>query len=922
MNAAQLAAPIRFEHFEVQPHERRLLVRGRAVTLGARAFDLLVLLAESPGRLLRKEELLERVWPGVVVEENNLAVQVSHLRKVLGSEVIVTIPGRGYRLTARPTATADVEPDAGARVGPEARGRAGRVDAPIAIPAPAARTGPETAATGIDPMSVPARAGGVEVVVRQTRAGPLFGRERELAELAALMQAHPLVTLVGAGGMGKSRLAHALTELPLADRAHGTCWVALGEVGRAATLPAAIAEALGVGLGGGEPLAALAQAMAPLQMLLVLDGAEHLLEGVAALVPALLRLSPGLQVLVTSQAPLRVAGEQVLRLGPLAVPLGPMPAAQALQHGAVALFVARAHAAGARLALDDRQLAAAIELCRALDGMPLAIELAAARVPALGMQRLAHSMQDRLLLLAQNRDRGAPARQQTLRAALEWSHGLLGEHERIVFRRLAVVAGSASLETVLALGAEPEAGLDAAAVLDTHVGLVDRSLVAVVDNAVGADGTDGTDGTNGTDSREGREGGAVEAESLRYRLLDSPRLYALERLREAGEELALRRRHAQAMATAFDAAYDDYYAGRLSWSAWARRAETDVDNAREALAWALGAGETVLALQIGPTLMRALHSARADERHALAESLLRLAEAGGPERLRLRAWFQLSTWWAESQRQRAHAASETVVQLARRLDAAGADRFVLYNALCALARSASRVGEHAAAEAAMHELRSIEDPAWPPQRLYWGVEVAFFLSQARGDEAAALHWLRRVLALQQAAGSDDAVMLANLIDAELAQGDVEAAVRSGRALVARLAASRNERDLAFARINLAAALLAQGDTSAARQVAQQGWPQGRRFGLQPYWADYLALLAALEGRSRCAARLAAFADTSYRARDEERSGNEAAAAARARALLQVALAGSVSALHERLRQEGESLREEEIAAQAFGHGDG
>lgn len=863
MNAADLAAPLLFEHFEVRPHERRLLVRGEPVALGARAFDLLTLLAASPGRLLHKEELLGHVWPGVVVEENNLAVQIRHLRKALGPDTIATIPGRGYRFTARPL--------------------------PLASPAsPGACALPAAAAEAAAPAAWQAAA-----AARQTRAGPLFGRETELAELAALVQGHALVTLAGAGGMGKSRLAQALLEMPQTGRAHGACWVPLGEIGQAAMLPAVLASALGVGLGGGEPLAALAQAVAPLQVLVVLDGAEHLLAATAELVSALRPASPGLRVLVTSQAPLGLPDEQVLRLGPLAVPERPMPAAQALAHGALALFASRARAAGARFAPDEPHLAAAIEVCRALDGLPLAIELAAARVPALGMTQLARSMQDRLALLTQGRNRLAPARQQTLRAALEWSHGLLDERERIVFRRLAVVAGSAPLETILALGVEPEAGLDATAVLDTLAGLVDRSLVAVLD----------------------------DAEATRYRLLDSPRLFALERLREAGEEPALRRRHALAMAAAFDAAYDDYYAGRHGWAEWSRRLEPDLDNAREAMAWALAAGEPLPALQLGPTLMRALPSAQVDERHALAEALLALAESGGPERLRLRAWFQLGTLWAETNRLRSHGASEAVLRLARRLDAPQADRFVLYNALCALARSAARLGDLAAAAAALQEARAIENPAWPAQRLYWGVEAAFFLAQARGDAAAALHWLRRVLALQQAAGSGDAVMLANLIDAELAQGDVDAAVRSGRALVARLSGSRNERDLAFARVNLAAALLAQGDAAAAREIAQVGWPQGRRFGLQPYWADYLSLLAALQGRPRCAARLAAFADAAYRARGEERTGNEALAAARARSSMHAGLAGQGAPLLERLRNEGESLHEEEVAALAFGLGD-
>ena len=257
---------------------------------------------------------------------------------------------------------------------------------------------------------------------------------------------------------------------------------------------------------------------------MALDNAEQLVDPVARLCAALCEAAPGLRLVVTSQVPLKLAAERVYRIGALAVPQGALPAAQAREFGAVALFTERAQAADSRFVLTDANAPAVIELCRALDGLALAIELAAARAPMLGVQRLASSMQDRLKLLTTSRNRAAPARQQTLRAALEWSHGFLDERERAVFRRLTVFAGSGSLAMIQQVVADPAGAgeLDAWAVLDALAVLVDRSLVTVL---------------QGDDTAEPR-----------YRLLDSPRAYALERLKEAGEEAALRRRHMQAVA--------------------------------------------------------------------------------------------------------------------------------------------------------------------------------------------------------------------------------------------------------------------------------------------------------------------------------------------------------------------------------------
>jgi predicted ATPase len=301
--------------------------------------------------------------------------------------------------------------------------------------------------------------------------------------------------------------------------AHGVCWIELGGVSDASALPGAVATALGVHAGHGDALAALASAVSSLTVLLALDNAEHLLADVARLCGALHDAAPGLRLVVTSQAPLRLATEQVFRIGPLAVPDIAATAADALRYGAVALFAERAHAVDRRFGISDANAPAVIDTCRALDGLPLAIELAAARAPLLGLPRLLASMQHRFAVLTQGRNREAPQRQRTLRAALEWSCELLAAREQKVFRRLGIVAGSASLALIQQVLVEPDGvELDAWAVLDALDTLIDRSLVAV--------------STSG------------DGDEPRYRLLETPRAYALERLEHAGEREALQRRHA------------------------------------------------------------------------------------------------------------------------------------------------------------------------------------------------------------------------------------------------------------------------------------------------------------------------------------------------------------------------------------------
>lgn len=485
-------ANLSFGRWVLRPATRQVLVDGRAVPVGARVFDLLLALVERRERVVSKNELLDLVWPGMVVEENNLQVQVSALRKQLGVAVIATVAGRGYRFTA----------DAG----------------PVVF-------GPLTAPGG--PVAeLPA----------------LFGREHDLQTLHYLLQAHRLVSIVGSGGIGKTALALAVAAQHRARFADGTVLVDLAPLNHAEELPPCIATAL-------QPWAAR-----PFDGLLVLDNCEHLVHAVAEWALAALAQWPGLHLLATSQQPLRLGAEQVYRVSALALPAGPgLAPAQAAS--AVRLFEARASAADQRFVLDAGNVALVVAICRQLDGVALAIELAAARVQHLGLQGLHDLLSQRLRMLG-TPTRAVPMRQRTLGAALAWSHALLSAPEQTVLRRLAVMSGSFSPGSAQPVVADET--LDEWDVLD-HVGaLVDKSLVAVA-------------------------GSAGATEEPRLRLLETVRQFALERLAEAGEEAATRERHLAHMLALAERA-----SSALSGpeeGAWLNRLDEDRDNLLAALAW-------------------------------------------------------------------------------------------------------------------------------------------------------------------------------------------------------------------------------------------------------------------------------------------------------------------------------------------------
>jgi predicted ATPase len=805
-----MQASHRFGAFEVHPGQRALLQGGAPLVLGGRAFDVLMALLERRGQLVSKDDLLDRVWGRVVVEEANLHVQISALRKLLGKSAIATVPGRGYRFEW------DADPAVPAGAGAVAR---------------ASHPG----------LLHGAAAGGDDQPYSDADAGDglpaLLGRDADLAALHTLLDRHRLVTVSGPGGIGKTRLARALLAQRHGALPDGAALVELAALTDPAHIPAAIAAAIDVPLGvSRDPLPALVAAVRPLRMLLLLDNAEHLVDGVAQVAQALLAGGAQLHLLVTSQVPLRHDGEQVYRLGGLAVPPRGTPAEQAQSFGAVALLVQRVQAADRHFALSAAQVADAIEICTQLDGIALAIELAAARCPLLGLRDVAQRLDARFRLLRAG-SRTAPSRQQTLLAAMDWSHALLTDDQRRAFRRLGVFSGGFTLD--LARQVLADDALDAWAAIELLAELVDRSLVA----------SEGFD-------------------APRYRLLETGRAYALESLAASGEEDSVRRRHAHAVRRFFEPAWDDCW--RLPEAAFVAHYEPELDNLRAALDWSL-AHDAACAVALAGSAARlwrhlSLHP-EGLRYFALAQALI---DADTPALQVARLWEGLAQLSGERSSTESGTAAQRAVDLFSQLG----DRLGHFVALAHVAFS-HRVASPQA-QAAFAAMQQLEDPQWPPAVRLLSAKVEGGLASMDGRIEVARNANQRRLGLADAAGSerDGFAALGNLADIALMAGDADLAVRLGRDLLARLG-RRHQITRAIALGNLLLALLTQGATAEARAVAVAFAETSRQLAYLyvDNTSEALAWLALQEGRWAAAARLLGYSD----AQRIDREPNEARA---------------------------------------------
>ncbi len=428
---------------------------------------------------------------------------------------------------------------------------------------------------------------------------PLLGRQQELAELAALLRRSDvrLLTMTGPGGIGKTRLALQLAAELAADFADGVTFVELAPVRDPDLILPTVAQALGIRQIPGHSLRdTLINALGNRELLLVLDN----LEQVTAAGPEIAELvvtCEGLTVLATSRSPLRVRPEHEYLVEPLALPdRRPTTAAEVVGSPAVALFVERAQAVSAGFALTDANAPAVTEICARLDGLPLAIELAAARIKVLSPEALLARLTNRLVVLTTGA-RDQPERLRTMRATIRWSYDLLGRTEQTLFRRLAVFAGGFSLEA--AERVVPSADQLESEIFEGIASLVDQSLL------------------RRTDAAEGEP---------RFSMLETIREFALEQLAESGEEDAVRRRHAAWCAALVEAAEERFLS--VEEQIFLDRLNTELDNLRTALAWTIGRGDAPMALRLAGApwwflVMRGFLS----EGHACLEQALALPDS-------------------------------------------------------------------------------------------------------------------------------------------------------------------------------------------------------------------------------------------------------------------------------------------------------
>jgi predicted ATPase/DNA-binding winged helix-turn-helix (wHTH) protein len=567
---------VRFGPFRLFPHRRLLLEGDRTLRVGSRALDTLIALAERSGQLVSKDELMERVWPNTQVDESSVRVTISALRRAIGDgrggrRHILSVSGRGYSLVA------------------------------------------STSSDGLDtppPIESSAR-GAHNLPVALTK---LVGRGSASAGLAEQIGQSRLLTIVGPGGIGKTSVALAVAEDLIAEFQHGVWLVDLASITDGNFVPNVLASTLGIPTQERDLLPGLVKALQNKELLIILDNCEHLIADAASLASALLRGTAGVKLLATSREPLLAEGEHVYQLSSLDVP-DPSPhltLADLDSYAAAQLFIERASAHSAEFTLEESDADVVAEICRKLDGIPLAIEFAAAHVAIFGLRGLAARLEDGLRLPSLHR-RTAPDRHRTLRATFDWSVGLLGPSERTILRRLAIFAGHFTLTAAMVVA--EDSGIAEAEFVDHLGNLVLKSLIS-------AD---------------------ISGSVARYRLLETTRVYAMEELRAAGEYVQAARAHAGYFAGLLDDMWSDK--DKFFAQGGYPTQKDQIGNVRAALQWAfsedgdaplavsVGAGASMFFMQLGLTAeahewsSRALDAMGAAQRHTRQELMLRSAYA-------------------------------------------------------------------------------------------------------------------------------------------------------------------------------------------------------------------------------------------------------------------------------------------------------
>ncbi|HEV3091836.1 MAG TPA: helix-turn-helix domain-containing protein [Candidatus Cybelea sp.] len=723
------------------------------------------------------------------------------------------------------------------------------------------------------------------------------GRERELAEIAALVREHRLVTLTGAGGIGKTQTALQAGTILHDELPDGVRFIALATLESPSLIVAAIASALGVKEVPSAPLLdTLLAFLKDRATLLIFDNCEHLVGEAANVAEAILAACPRVRILATSRESLRTAGERTYRLPSLSIPetsaVRKLRAAQAAEYEAIALFADRARAADHRFELSDENAPMVGELCRRLDGIPRAIELAAARASLLSVKALTEMLDDRFRLLAGG-ERTALRRQQTMRATIDWSYDLLTAPEQRLFERLSVFTGGCTLAGATAVCSPEETAHTF--VLESLSSLVDKSLVVA--------------------DLEGRE--------PRYRLLESFREHAREKLVARNEQELVARRHAVAclaLAERIERSYDprpDAFGrttGGRDFEQPVYEIEPELENARSAIDWALGAGEFSLASRLTCGFTRLWRMSRGDPqpRRWLEAVLGRLDEARELD-VAAQAWGALSSLTFGVAK---IDAAQRALSLYERHDDPYAKVATLYQLSAGLLH-AGRIDEAVAANALA--LRTCQERGLRGTHRYaaaLGMRASIAARRGRIDEARQFY--TEALSLTTALGDalEATVLRHNMAELEFGDGNLERALEFAEAAALAAHGARAKRLEITARANTAAYQLALGDVDGARASAAEALTLARgAYSMDAAIAmQHLAAVAALRGDARAGARLRGYVDAWYRNQGCERDLTER----RTYEILMAALRDRLSeAQIERLAAEGAELSEEQAALEAL-----
>jgi predicted ATPase/DNA-binding winged helix-turn-helix (wHTH) protein len=671
-----------FGSFTLLPTQRLLLEGDAPVRLGGRALDILIALVEATGKVVSRDELMARVWQKIVVDEGSLRVHVAALRRALRDDgdnhrYIVNVPGRGYSFVG--------------------------YDPKAAL----------TSVVATLPKLDPGRRDLPPLLIN------VVGRDNAIREVSSMVAEHRMVTIVGAGGVGKTTVALAAGAQLATQYRDGACFVDLAPLTDAGQVANVWANAIDPSQPATDGIE-LGALLADKHILIVLDNCEHLVQTAATVAEAVLAFAPHVHILATSREPLRATGERVIRLASLELPPTSvqLTAQQASAFAAVQLFTQRTTANFAGFTLTDDDVSHVVEICRRLDGIPLAIELAAGRVAQLGLRGLSERLEDRFAILTKGRRTTLP-RQQTLLATMDWSYELLSDDQKAVLRHLSVFAGAFSFDSALAV-CEDDLSADAYDAIDE---LVLKSLITV---------------DTGTDI-------------ARYRLLEVTRAYAYEKLTEAGELLAAARSHALHVCNAFERVESgspfDRAVGDVGHPRWIGDIQLAVQASFSTLSDP-GLGMRMLAATASVWFQRSL----LDDYRTKAE--LALEKAGDlaeqPEETLMRLWnlLGLCYWHIKGTGPEVAQAFGRAYDLARRLRNVHFERMALWG-LCAQSCSS---GDYPAALAWAHEHAALTPPGTEPLAEIQGVHMMQVSLHFMGDQALSRDKAMTALSLIRQAG--------------------------------------------------------------------------------------------------------------------------------------------------------------------------